>query len=76
MRTQSVVLSAAEGTALDILAARHPGASLHLIHLAVLRIGLRTAREDAGVVADELGRILEERRARRKNARADRGGAR
>lgn len=70
MRTHSVSLSSSEAAALEDAAAQHPGASLHLIHLAVLRIGVRAAREDRAALAAELLRIQDERRARRQTARA------
>jgi hypothetical protein len=75
MRTQSVVLSEADGASLDALAARYPGASLHLIHLAVLRVGLRLTKQDRTLVRHELAQIQQERRARRQSARAVQGGA-
>jgi hypothetical protein len=69
MRTHSVSLSISEAAALEGLAARHPGVSLHLLHLAALRIGVGTAQEDRDVVAAELLLIQDERRARRQVAR-------
>ena len=75
MQTLSVTLSH-EATSLEDLAAQYPGASLHVIHLAVLRVGIRAALQDRAVVDVELARIHEERRARRQNTRTEQGGVR
>lgn len=76
MRTHSVSLSSSEAATLEGVAERHPGVSLHLIHLAALRIGVRAAQEDRQVVAAELLRIQDERRARRQTVRDGQEGTR
>jgi len=75
MQTLSVNLSH-EATSLEDLAARYPGASLHLIHLAVLRVGIGAALEDREVLGAELTCILEERRVRRQTTRTEQAGVR
>ena len=75
MPTLSVSLSH-EITSLEELVAQYPGASLHVIHLALLRIGIRAALQDSKVVDDELAGIHEERRVRRRNTRAEQRGVR
>jgi hypothetical protein len=75
MQTLSVTLSH-EATSMEDLAAQYPGASLHVIHLAVLRVGIGAALQDRKVVEAELARIQDERRVRRQNARTERGGVR
>lgn len=71
MQTHSVGLSPSEAASLGDLASQFPGVSLHLIHLSVLRIGIRTALHDRAAVEAELARIQSERRARRQGSRQE-----
>ncbi len=65
MRNFTVSLSEEDAEALSSVAATYPGASVHVIHEAAVRLGLRRAADKPTAMRDELGRILEARRRRR-----------
>jgi hypothetical protein len=66
---QSIALEARDVTALTSLTTTHPGVSMHLVHLAVFRLGLGFAAGDPTMLAEELAAISAERRERRRQAR-------
>jgi hypothetical protein len=67
--THTITLDIDDANALTDLASAYPGATLHLTHLAVFRLGLRQAGGNAGLLGAELAAIGEERRERRRRAR-------
>lgn len=73
--THTITLDAADANALNELASAYPGITLHLAHLAVFKLGLRAANDNASLLADELATIGELRRERRRAARHAKNGA-
>jgi hypothetical protein len=73
--THSIALERQEVTAVEHLAATHPGVSVHLVLIAVVRLGLRLVSGDPSTLANELTAIQQARRARRQARQAQEGGA-
>ena len=64
--THSIALERQEVTAVEHLAATHPGVSVHLVLIAVVRLGLRLASGDPSALTTELTAIQQTRRDRRR----------
>jgi len=63
----SVTLADREAEAVSSLLRSHPAVNTHLIHIALIRLGLERTGQDPDALVRELGLIQQDRRNRRQH---------